>query len=191
MIYIFWFKLSVLTSASTTFSVAALTCCSALILSSSSLTPSSMASRWRWTFSSSSSCSRRSCSSTQVSSSCRIWWRALNSPLTRACRSAPTLCDGEKTTDVTGSCRSQTVYFACVVYYWSRLHVHLVIFTSGTWHRGVASLYLPVHFVRCTLDKEEGGPGSDIFCWPSSSTKHELEWLNQYNDDKIVILSFC
>lgn len=84
-----------LTSVNTTLSVVALACWSVLIFSSSSLTTSLMASRWRWTFSNSSSCSLFSCSSIQVSSSWRIWWRALNSPLRRACSSALTLCSTE------------------------------------------------------------------------------------------------
>lgn len=84
-----------LTSVSTTFSVVALACWSVLIFSSRSLTTSLIASRWRWTFSNSSSCSLFSCSSIHVSSSWRIWWRALNSPLTRACSSALTLWSTE------------------------------------------------------------------------------------------------
>lgn len=88
------FPLCHLTSVSTTFSVLAF--CSTLIFSSSSLMAISAASRWCWTFSSSSCCSFLSCSSTQFSSSCRIWWRALNSPLMRACRSSPTLCTAKE-----------------------------------------------------------------------------------------------
>lgn len=85
-----------LTWVRTMFSLSALAWCSTLIFSSSCLTASSMASMWRCTLSTSSPCSLLSCSSMQTSSSCRIWWRAANSPLTRACRSAPTLYNRDK-----------------------------------------------------------------------------------------------
>lgn len=132
-----------LTSVSTTFSVAALACCNALIWSSSSLMASSAASRWRWTFSSSSCCSFRSCSSTQLSSSCRIWWRAPNSPLIRACRSAPTLCDREKWHDVTCWGHNAPSCFLCMN----------TFFIVAKW-LGPLKLYITYSKVHISRDKQ-------------------------------------
>lgn len=97
-----WSSWWALTSGIISLPASVLAFCKTLKLSSSSPRPCSAASRWRWTFSSSSICSFFSCSSKKASSSCKNWWRALKSPLMRACRSAATVCDN-RTADVAQS----------------------------------------------------------------------------------------